>query len=454
MLRHIRQHLFANSSAGICCLWLFLLLGPAALALGATTQDPVISYAEGKNHSIAVLFVGHGEPETLADWSEHHLFADGSSLGPSGETLGVPPDERDTIYAAAYEEIATAMSYQMKDMNGNGIKHELALTPQGDVPASFTYPAFKGMVQMEMAQLGMSPHNTLVFSRINAMKTTPLAAFADFYWAMLDARPMIPDAVSQIKKRGHYSHVIVIPLFLSSDSTHTQEIREMVPTAMARNSLDAKIIFGKTFFENDYVLNLHLTAIAGQVEQMRGRLPPEAANQDIGVVIAGHGDPFVLPYPEFGYEEGDIHSNLTATENTFARLLARRLPYESLLGVNEFRLPNVGMALEEMLKRNKSHILVVPAIFPTASFHSMWDIPMKVLKRPIKASEGYGSRAHESGTVIWYSPLGYGDSAAGASLIRRGLQFTLAQSLLEVAYEKPQAVPELARFFGVTADER
>ena len=73
---------------------------------------------------IAVLYIGHGEPAVFENGDIPVSFPDGSDFGPHGVTIGVPVEYQHTEWAAAYEEIATAMTYIFGDINGNGAEHE------------------------------------------------------------------------------------------------------------------------------------------------------------------------------------------------------------------------------------------------------------------------------------------------------------------------------------------
>ena len=105
-------------------------------------QKKKIKLPPKKQNRVAVMFIGHGEPATAEDGDIPITFPDGSPFGPHAVELGVPADQQYTEWAAAYEEIATAMAYIFGDINGNGIEHEVALVPDGDVPGFFNWPAF------------------------------------------------------------------------------------------------------------------------------------------------------------------------------------------------------------------------------------------------------------------------------------------------------------------------
>ena len=78
---------------------------------------------------IALMYVGHGEPAMVEDGFKPLSFPDGSLFGPHAVELGVPEEFQYTEWAAAYEEIATAIAYIFGDTNGNGIIHEVAIVP-------------------------------------------------------------------------------------------------------------------------------------------------------------------------------------------------------------------------------------------------------------------------------------------------------------------------------------
>ncbi len=86
------------------------------------------------------MYVGHGEPAVVEDGDiPIATFADGSPFGPHAVELGVPEDQQHTEWAAADEEIATAMTYisSVTPME-TAIEHEVArFVPHGDVPGFF-----------------------------------------------------------------------------------------------------------------------------------------------------------------------------------------------------------------------------------------------------------------------------------------------------------------------------
>ncbi len=121
----------------------------------------------GQEKPVAVLFVAHGEPTTFDDGTAVAEFWDGTLLGPSGTTLDVPASEQATIWAAGYEETAAALTCQHGDFNQNGIAHELAMFPAGDVPPFFTWDAYKGMAAEDSGRRASPIRSTPSFRAVN-----------------------------------------------------------------------------------------------------------------------------------------------------------------------------------------------------------------------------------------------------------------------------------------------
>ena len=77
------------------------------------------------------MFVGHGEPARVEDGDVPLSFPDGSPFGPHGVELGVPGEFQYTEWAAAYEEIATAL-------NGIGMSKAQAIVDYRQTYGLFT----------------------------------------------------------------------------------------------------------------------------------------------------------------------------------------------------------------------------------------------------------------------------------------------------------------------------
>ena len=172
-----------------------------AVSISACSTDP-----DKEVERIAVLYVGHGEPSLFEDGDKPISFPDGSEFGPHGASLGVPVEFQHTEWAAAYEEIATAMTYILVDVNGNGIKHEMAISPAGDVPPFFTWQAFHADIQQRyQAFENYSPHNDAIHKHVDSLDLKVDGVEIDTYLAYLDAVPRIPDTIWELTQAGQYS---------------------------------------------------------------------------------------------------------------------------------------------------------------------------------------------------------------------------------------------------------
>jgi sirohydrochlorin ferrochelatase len=246
----------------------------------------------------AVLFVGHGEPSTATDGDIPITFPDGEPFGPHAASLGVPESAQYTEWAAAYEEIATAMSYIFGDINGNGILHEVAIYPDGDVPDFFVWPAFHGTVyQQYQACNYYSPHNDSIREHVESLDIEVCAGEADIFLAFLDAVPRIRDVLWEIDQAGGYDELVVIPMLLA-DSTHTQEVHDLLEEA-AHLTDGMEVIVGEPFFEVPFMQRRFRDGVLGIAHHLRAAVPGDVPDYNIGVVLASHGTPYVPPHPEF-----------------------------------------------------------------------------------------------------------------------------------------------------------
>ncbi len=152
---------------------------------------------------VAILFIGHGEPATFEQGMEHVTFWDGSTLGPNGASLGVPEEMQYTWWAAGYSEIAEALTYQFAegDFNGNGIKHELAIHPVGDVPPFFTWEAFTGMAATQYQVIGESPHTQALIDHATQVVVGKHYLKVDTYIGFLDSQPFMQDVIPRCQDR-------------------------------------------------------------------------------------------------------------------------------------------------------------------------------------------------------------------------------------------------------------
>lgn len=392
---------------------------------------------------VAVLFVGHGEPATFEDGDEVIGFWDGSDFGPHAADLGVPPLNQSTEWAAAYEEIATAIAYSVPctssvpptflpgDSNCNGTPHEILSSPIGDVPPFFIWDAFRGQIQGEYTALGnYSPHNDLIAEHVAALNIGAFGKYVDKYLAFLDAVPRIPDVLHDIAQKRRYARIVVVPLLLA-DSTHTQEVEE-ITREWAEKERHMEIIIGEPYFEVPYMRKKLTHAIAGMAEYIRSAIPAGVADEKIGVILAAHGTPFVPPYPEFGYMTEDIYSKLTLTEGDFHEDIASALPWEVRDGRMSYGHPTIEESIAAFCADGKTHVIVVPSAFPTAAVHTMWDVAMAAVERPVLPAEGIVSHSSSCGVVVHYTAKGYADVEPGRSDFQAGLRFMAETGLLEL----------------------
>jgi hypothetical protein len=152
-------------------------------------HDDTIGECPESDPKTALLFVGHGEPRTAPDGDIPIMFPDGEPFGPHAESLGVPESAQYTEWAAAYEEISTAMTYIFGDINRNGILHEVAIYPDGDVPDFFVWPAFHGQVYQQYAACeNYSPHNDSIREHVESLEINACGEEVDIFLAYLELR--------------------------------------------------------------------------------------------------------------------------------------------------------------------------------------------------------------------------------------------------------------------------
>ncbi len=155
-------------------------------------------------------------------------------------------------------------------------------------------------------------------------------------------------------------------------------------------------------------------------------------DEHIGVILAAHGTPYVPPYPEFGWQEGDIFSKLTLTEGDFHADIASAIPWPIRTGRMSYGEPTIEQSLAEFENDGKKHVIVVPSAFPTAAIHTMWDIAEPSVGRPLNPAEGIVQHERDSGLMVHYTSQGYADVEPGKSDLRDGLRFVAEMGLLEL----------------------
>jgi len=252
---------------------------------------------------VALMFVGHGEPTTVEDGDVPVVFPDGSAFGPHGVELGVPEAYQHTEWAAAYEEIATAISYIFGDTNGNGVEHELGIAPHGDVPDFFTWEAFHASIYDHYDQCqNYSPHNDTLVAHLSGLNVRVKGARIDVFLALLDDVPRIPDVIHEISQ-GDYDELVVVPM-LVSNSTHTDEIADQMED-MSHLTRGMEVLVTEPFFEVPYMRKSLGEGIVATAYELSKSLPAGVEDHNIGVLLASHGTPYVPPFAEFGWVAAD-----------------------------------------------------------------------------------------------------------------------------------------------------
>lgn len=390
--------------------------------------------ASGVPTKVAVLFVGHGEPSVREDGDVPITLADGTPFGPHGVSLGVPEASQYTEWAAAYEEIATAMTYIFGDVNGNEIPYEVAVSPAGDVPPFFTWDAFHNTIYDYYAAFeNYSPHNDLVRAHVQSLNVEVEQAEVDVYLALLDAVPRITDVVWEIKETDQYEALVVVPMLVSK-STHTDEVDALVHEA-AHLTGGWEVIVCEPFFEVPFMRRRLKNAVVAMANYVRGSLPQDVPDQDIGVLLAAHGTPYVPPFPEFGWEEGQIHSYLPMTEDLFHDEIGQELPWSYRTGRMNYADPSLEDSLDAFENDGVSHVMVVPSAFPTAAMHTMWDVAEAVTGDAVLPRDGVVIHTRTSGMKVYYSAKGFADLEPGRSEFRAGLDFIATAGVIEALDE-------------------
>jgi hypothetical protein len=209
-------------------------------------------------------------------------FPDGSEFGPHGASLGVPVEYQHTEWAAAYEEIATAMTYILVDVNGNGIKHEMAISPAGDVPPFFTWPAFHADIQQRYEAFdNYSPHNGTIREHVESLNLQVDGVQIDTYLTFLDAVPRIPDTIWELTRDDTYSKLVVVPMLLAN-STHTQEVADQIHETAALLG-DMEIVVTEPFYEVPYVRDRFRDAVLAMAWHVYESVPEGTPDAEVGV---------------------------------------------------------------------------------------------------------------------------------------------------------------------------
>lgn len=384
---------------------------------------------------VALMFVGHGEPATVEDGDVPVVFPDGSAFGPHGVELGVPEAYQHTEWAAAYEEIATAISYIFGDTNGNGVEHELGIVPDGDVPDFFTWEAFHASIYSNYDDcLNYSPHNDTLAEHVSDVDVRVTGARVDVYLALLDDVPRIPDVVYEISQ-GNYEELVVVPM-LVSNSTHTDEITGQMEDVHHLTG-DMEVLVTEPFFEVPYMRKSLGEGIVATAHELRKSLPADVEDHNIGVLLASHGTPYVPPFAEFGWVEGEIYSELIPTEDAFHEDISGKLPWESRTGRMNYSTPSIEDTLDAFEHDGFTHVMVVPSAFPTVALHTMYHVAHAAMGRAVLPEEGVVEHERPSGMKVYYSARGFADGETGRAGFRAGLEFLGKIAVMEALAKSP-----------------
>ena len=380
---------------------------------------------------IAVLYVAHGEPAVFENGDIPISFPDGDEFGPHGADIGVPVEYQHTEWAAAYEEIATAMTYIFGDINGNSIEHEMAISPAGDVPPFFTWQAFHADIQQRyQAFENYSPHNDTMLEHIESLDLQVDGVEIDTYIAYLDAVPRIPDTIWELTQAAEYTKLVVVPMLLAS-STHTQEIEDQIHET-ASLLAEMEVVVTEPFYEVPYMRDRFRDGVLAMAQFLYGSIPEATPDEEVGVLLTSHGSPYVPPHSEFGWEDGEIFSNLIPTEDAFHEELASQLRWQTRTGRMNYSSPTITESLAAMEAAGIRHLLVTPTAFPTAAMHTQWDVANSTVGRAALPEEGVIVHTRESGMRVYYTAQGFADLDVGREHFRDGLRFLGQVGTMEV----------------------
>jgi protoheme ferro-lyase len=406
------------------------VLFAVSLSACSSDSDPEAE-PEQDIERIAVLYVGHGEPAVFENGDIPVSFPDGSAFGPHGADIGVPVEYQHTEWAAAYEEIATAMTYILVDVNGNGIKHEMAIAPQGDVPPFFTWQAFHADIQQRYQAFdNYSPHNDTVREHVESLDLKVDGVEIDTYLAYLDAVPRIPDTIWELTREHEYTKLVVVPMLLAK-STHTQEVEDQIHETASLLG-DMEVVVTEPFYEVPYVRDRFRDAVLGMVHHLYHSIPEATPDNEVGVLLASHGSPYVPPHSEFGWEEGEIYSYLIPTEDAFHEELSAQLRWQTRTGRMNYSSPTIEESIGAMEAEGVKHLMVTPSAFPTAAMHTQWDVAESAIERVAVPEEGIIVHERESGMKVYYTAQGFADLDIGREHYRDGLRFLGQVGTMEV----------------------
>jgi protoheme ferro-lyase len=309
------------------------------------------------------------------------------------------------------------------------------MEPEGDVPGFFGWEAFHASIYSHYALVeNYSPHNDTLRSHINSLNIRIPGVHIDIYLALLDDVPRIPDVVHEISN-GLYDELVVVPM-LVSNSTHTDEITgQMEDVSHLTEHLE--VLVTEPFFEIPYMRKSLGEGIVAMAHHLRQSVPADVEDHNIGVLLASHGTPYVPPFPEFGWTEGEIYSELIPTEDAFHEHINALLPWESRTGRMKYSTPAIEDTLDDFERDGFTHVVVVPSAFPTAALHTMYDVAFAAVGRVVLPAEGVVQHQRPSGMMVYFSSEGIADLETGRIEFRDGLEFLGKVAVMEALNKTP-----------------
>ncbi len=176
------------------------------------------------------------------------------------------------------------------------------------------------------------------------------------------------------------------------------------------------------------------------IDHLHASLPAGVGDEQVGVMLAAHGTPYVPADPALGWREGDIFSDLSVVESEFHDEVALELDWAVRTGRMNYAEPTIEESLAAFEQDGIEHVLVVPSAFPTAAMHTMWDVAEPAVGRAVTPEEGVVVHTRASGMVVYYTAEGYADLDAGRRAFRAGLE-DIATSGVEELVEADTASP-------------
>jgi hypothetical protein len=194
-------------------------------------------------------------------------------------------------------------------------------------------------------------------------------------------------------------------------------------------------------FESPYMRERIKEAILAMIEYVAASLPADVADDQIGVLLTAHGTPYVPADAAYGWQEGEIFSDLPLTEDAFHEEIGRQLRWDYLTGRMNWDSPSIEDSLGEFEAAGKTHVIVVPSAFPTAAIHTMWDVAQAAMGRAVQPAEGVVVHTRPSGMAVHYSSEGYADLETGRAAYRTGLDFVAERGVMELMNREARAAP-------------